>query len=126
VLPAVVKHPQSGELSWFNHATFFHITTLDPVFGEVLLKEFAEEDLPTNTYYGDGSRIENEVAQHIREAYEAEMVPHAWEPGDVVLIDNILTAHARGPYVGPRRILFAMTEPFTRTDAISDSSGVAR
>ena len=66
VLPAVVKHPQSGELSWFNHATFFHVTTLEPVLREVLLEEFAEEDLPTNTYYGDGSRIEPAVLEELR------------------------------------------------------------
>lgn len=114
VLPAVVKHPVSGEFSWFNHATFFHITTLDPVLREVLLEEFAEEDLPTNTYYGDGARIEPEVLEELREAYRQETIAFPWQPGDVMLLDNMLTAHGRGPFSGPRKILVTMADPTDR------------
>jgi alpha-ketoglutarate-dependent taurine dioxygenase len=114
VLPAVVNHPQSGELSWFNHATFFHITTLDPVLREVLLAEFAEEDLPTNTYYGDGSRIEPEVLEELREAYREQTVSFPYEAGDVMLLDNMLTAHGRAPYSGSRKILVAMADAVDR------------
>jgi len=114
VLPALVKHPQSGEFSWFNHATFFHITTLDSVLREVLLQEFAEEDLPTNTYYGDGSRIEPEVLDELREAYRQETVAFPYKAGDVMLLDNMLTAHGRAPYSGPRKILVTMAEAIDR------------
>ena len=116
VLPAVVRHPQSGELSWFNHATFFHITTLDPVLREVLLAEFAEEDLPTNTYYGDGSRIEPEVLEELRDAYRQLTVSFPYKPGDVMLLDNMLTAHGRAPYSGPRKILVMMADALNRDD----------
>jgi alpha-ketoglutarate-dependent taurine dioxygenase len=116
VLPAVVKHPQSGELSWFNHATFFHVTTLDPVFGEVLLEEFAEEDLPTNTYYGDGSRIEPEVLEELREVYRQQTVSFPYQAGDVMLLDNMLTAHGRAPYSGTRKILVAMADAVDRNN----------
>ena len=114
VLPAVVKHPESGELSWFNHATFFHITTLDPVLRDVLLAEFDEEDLPTNTYYGDGSRIEPEVLAELRDAYAQETFSFPYEAGDVMLLDNMLTAHGRAPYSGPRKILVAMADAVNR------------
>jgi alpha-ketoglutarate-dependent taurine dioxygenase len=116
VLPAVVKHPQSGELSWFNHATFFHITTLDPVLREVLLEEFAEEDLPTNTYYGDGSRIEPEVLEELREVYRQQTVSFPYRAGDVMLLDNMLTAHGRAPYSGTRKILVAMADAVDRNN----------
>jgi len=116
VLPAVVKHPQSGELSWFNHATFFHITTLDPVLREVLLEEFAEEDLPTNTYYGDGSRIEPEVLEELREVYRQQTVSFLYRAGDVMLLDNMLTAHGRAPYSGTRKILVAMADAVDRNN----------
>ena len=114
VLPAVVKHPQSGELSWFNHATFFHVTTLEPVLREVLLEEFAEEDLPTNTYYGDGSRIEPAVLEELREAYRQETIAFPWQAGDVMVLDNMLAAHGRGPYTGARKILVTMADPVER------------
>ncbi len=55
VRPAMAFHPESGELVWFNHATFFHVSTLDPAIREPLLKQCGEEDLPNNTYYGDGT-----------------------------------------------------------------------
>ena len=116
VLPAVVKHPQSGELSWFNHATFFHITTLDPMLREVLLEEFAEEDLPTNTYYGDGSPIEPEVLEELREVYRQETVSFPYRAGDVMLLDNMLTAHGRAPYSGTRKILVSMADAVDRNN----------
>lgn len=116
VRPAFATHPRTGETLWFNHATFFHISTLDEATREILLEEFAEEDLPNNTYYGDGSPIEPWVLEHLRDAYEKEMVSFPWQQGDAIILDNMLTAHARSSFVGPRKILFAMAEPITRTD----------
>lgn len=116
VLEAVTKHPRGGVPCWFNHAAFFHVTTLDTVLREVLLEEFAEQDLPTNTYYGDGSQIEPSVLDELREAYRQETIVFPWEAGDVLLLDNMLTAHGRTPYSGPRKVLVAMAEPTNRDD----------
>ena len=114
VREAVIKHPCTGESIWFNHITFFNITTLAPSIRETLLTGFAMEDLPSNSYYGDGSEIEPEVVAQLREAYLQETISFPWQRGDLLLLDNILTAHARAPYSGPRKILVAMAEPFTR------------
>ena len=116
VRPVFGTHPRTGDTLWFNHLTFFHISTLDKTLRDVLTAQLAEEDLPNNTYYGDGTRIEPEVMQELRAAYEAEMVRFQWKRGDVLLVDNMLTAHARGSYSGPRRVLVAMADPVTRTD----------
>jgi alpha-ketoglutarate-dependent taurine dioxygenase len=114
VRPAFATHPHTGELLWFNHATFFHVSTLEAGMREVLMEEFAEEDLPNNTYYGDGSAIEPWVLDHLREAYMNETVSFTWHKGDVIILDNMLTAHSRLSFVGPRKVLFAMAEPITR------------
>jgi alpha-ketoglutarate-dependent taurine dioxygenase len=111
---AITNHPQTGEAVWFNHAAFFHVTTLDPMIREVLLDTFIEEDLPNNTYYGDGSPIELSVLDEIREAYRQERTTFTWREGDVLMLDNMLTAHGRNPYGGPRKILVGMSELFTR------------
>jgi len=116
VLPVVVKHPRTGEMSWFNHATFFHISTLEQSIREVLLEEFEEHDLPTNTFYGDGSSIENSVLDELREIYRQEMICFPWRQGDVLMLDNVLTAHGRAPFVGARRILVGMAEPVSREE----------
>jgi alpha-ketoglutarate-dependent taurine dioxygenase len=116
VRPAFATHPRTGEELWFNHATFFHVTTLDAAMRDVLLEEFDEQDLPNNTYYGDGSPIEPWVLEHLRDAYRQEAVSFPWQKGDTIILDNMLTAHARSSFVGPRKVLFAMAEPITRTD----------
>ena len=74
VRQAVAIHPKTGDIVWFNHAAFFHISTLEPNISEALLAEFLEEDLPHNTYYGDGSPIEPAVLDEIRTAYQQETV----------------------------------------------------
>jgi alpha-ketoglutarate-dependent taurine dioxygenase len=114
VRPAIAKHPQTGDLVWFNHAAFFHVSTLDPRIREGLLEEFEEIDLPNNTYYGDGSPIEPSVLDELRAAYTEEMVSIPWRKGDLLIVDNMLTAHARSPFTGRRKILVAMAEPFDR------------
>lgn len=108
---AVAQHPTTGEMVWFNHAAFFHISTLEPSTREGLLSELAEEDLPNNTYYGDGTPIELSVLEEIREAYRLETVSFVWQKGDILMLDNMLVAHGRNPYLGPRKILVAMAEP---------------
>jgi alpha-ketoglutarate-dependent taurine dioxygenase len=116
VRPATARHPRTGETVWFNHATFFHISTLPAAIREPLLRDFEVDDLPNNTWYGDGAPIEPEVAGHLRQAYMQEMVELPWQEGDVLLIDNMLTAHARNPFTGPRKVVVAMADPHTRDD----------
>ncbi len=111
---SVVTHPKTQEMIWFNQAHLFHISNLDLEVREGLLKLFKEEDLPRNTYYGDGSMIETSVLNEIREAYDQASVSFSWQKGDVLLLDNMLTAHGRKPFVGTRKILVAMGEVFTQ------------
>jgi alpha-ketoglutarate-dependent taurine dioxygenase len=111
--PAIIKHPLTGEMVWFNHATFFHVSTLEAKIRNYLLSNFAEKDLPTNTYYGDGSPIEPEVLEHLRQVYQQQMVSFTWEKGDVLMLDNMLAIHARNSFVPPRKILVGMAEPYT-------------
>jgi alpha-ketoglutarate-dependent taurine dioxygenase len=121
VLPAVSRHPRTGEPVWFNHATFFHYTTLDPWVQEALFEEFErEEDFPTNTYYGDDSPIEPQIVERLREIYHQQTVSFAWERGDVLALDNMMAAHGRAPYRGERRILVGMSEPTSRQGLACD------
>lgn len=112
---ALVRHPRTGEELWFNHGFFFNVRALEPESARTaLLETCAEKDLSTNTYFGDGGTIPDEVIEELRRAYQAEAVAFPWQRGDVLLIDNMLTAHARAPYSGPRKVLVAMSEAFRR------------
>ncbi|MFB2772371.1 amino acid adenylation domain-containing protein [Pelatocladus sp. BLCC-F211] len=112
IRPAIAQHPKTGEMVWFNHVVFWHVSSLQTEFREKFFSEFTEEDLPYNTFYGDGSPIEDSVIAEIREAYQQEMIVYPWQKGDILMLDNMLTAHARNPYSGSRKILTAMGEPF--------------
>ena len=114
VRPALVQHPVLHESIWFNHVTFFHVSTLAPSVRAMLVEEYGEENLPTNTYYGDGSPIEPDVLHQLRAAYKAETVSFQWEQGDLLVLDNMLVSHGRAPFQGERKVLVAMADPVNR------------
>lgn len=106
--PALAVHPVTGEAVWFNHAAFFHVSRLAPQVRAGLLEQHGEAGLPTNTYYGDGGTIEPAALDGLRAAYAAETVSQPWQRGDVLLVDNLLVAHGREPFTGPRQVVVSM------------------
>src|SRR5262249_6292879 len=110
VRPAILRHPETGEPCWFNHGAFFHVSGLDPEVRQTLLRSFGEENLPYNTYYGDGSAITDENSARVRKAYDECTVAVPWHTGDIMMLDNMLAAHGRMPFTGARKVLVAMSE----------------
>lgn len=108
---AVARHPRTGEAVWFNHATFFHVSTLDDAVRERLLAGLGEDDLPNNTFYGDGAPIEPEVAEYLRRSYLREKTAFAWRQHDILMLDNMLVSHGREPFEGPRLVTAGMADP---------------
>lgn len=106
--PGVINHPVTGERHWFNQANLFHVSNFEPRHRERLLRLFGEDRLPTHAYFGDGSKISDEEIETVRNVLWNESVFFPWEHGDVLILDNYLTAHGRNSYEGPRRILVAM------------------
>lgn len=113
VRQVMVQHPQTGETIWFNHAHMFHVSNLQPAVRESLLSEFAQDELPRNAFYGDGTPIDDAVLEHIRQVYQDTAVSFPWQKGDVLLVDNILASHGREPFEGPRTVLVAMADLHT-------------
>lgn len=113
VRDAVHRHPTTGEQMWFNHVAFFHVSTLREEIREGLSELFGPDGLPNNTYFGDGGTIPDDMVDHIRTCYRAASTRFDYRSDDVLVIDNMLAAHAREPYSGARRIAVAMAEPAT-------------
>lgn len=121
VRPAVIAHPQTGEMSWFNQAQHWHLSCLDQATRKSLTSVFAERDLPRNCYYGDGSPIEDAVMNEILALYQQLEVSFSWRRNDIMLLDNVLTAHARNSFAGKRKLLVAMGEMLTFAEAHYES-----
>jgi hypothetical protein len=120
VRPAVAKHPKTGDMVWFNQAVQFHPSVFGEVIYRSLLTTMAEDDLPTYACYGDSSQIEIRSLNEIHRLLEQEAIVFPWREGDLLLLDNMLVAHGRLPFEGPRKILVAMGEPMSRKDIAAE------
>lgn len=109
VRPATIVHPETGEEVWFNQATGFHPSELDTETYQELISLMPEDEFRLNSYYGDGSPFDADALNHIRAVLQEETVAVNWQKGDVLVLDNILTAHGRASFSGDRKILLAMT-----------------
>jgi alpha-ketoglutarate-dependent taurine dioxygenase len=107
ICAATATHPETGEEVWFNQAHGFHESVLDAETRAAL--RAAHEKPRLNSYFGDGSPICGLMLEHVRGVLRAETVPHRWQAGDILILDNILTAHGRMPFMGTRKIILAMT-----------------
>lgn len=107
-LQATLEHPVTKQKSWFNQAHLFHRSAISQEQQETMLNALGINMLPRNTYYGDGSEIEEDVLQNIRAAYAKCETAFAWQTGDILVLDNILMAHGRRPYQGDRKIVVSM------------------
>jgi alpha-ketoglutarate-dependent taurine dioxygenase len=114
---AVVRHPVTGRRCFFNQVAFLNEWTIDPEVREYLVEMYGEEGLPFNTRFGGGEPLTEEIVELINTVYEAHTVREPWQAGDLMLVDNIRTAHSREAYEGPREILVGMAEPVRLSDA---------
>jgi alpha-ketoglutarate-dependent taurine dioxygenase len=112
--PAVIGHPVTGVDCWFNQIAFLNEWTMAPEIREYLLDVYGPDGLPFTTRFGDGSPIDEGIIETINAGYEAHTVSSPWQVGDLMLIDNIRTAHSTQPYQGDRQIVVAMAEPVRR------------
>ncbi|MRW93281.1 amino acid adenylation domain-containing protein [Duganella sp. FT80W] len=114
--PAVITHPVTGERVFFNQVQLHHVSCLEEDGRNDLLSLVGAERMPRQVYFGDGSVIPDQTMAIIGQAYEDCAVRFDWRKGDVVMLDNMLAAHARDPFEGPRKIVVAMGAMFNRAD----------
>ena len=107
---AVVRHPVTGQRCWFNQIGFLNEWTMAPEVHEYLVDMYGADGLPFNTRFGDGEPIGADVVQLLNNAYEANTVREPWQAGDLLLVDNVRTAHSREAFTGPREILVGMSD----------------
>jgi alpha-ketoglutarate-dependent taurine dioxygenase len=124
--PAVCIHPQTRDLVWFNQAQSYLGAAVEhrrfatrawaarrrfEAFAYwiiwLVLKVFEPSrwikkyNYPT---FGDGSKISTVDIRHICDVTARNTVYFRWQEGDLLVLDNILTAHGRMPYKGSRSV----------------------
>ena len=105
---AVITHPVTGEKAWFNQAEHWHAALNRIKFWDA--DAAADVDrLPAHCAYGDGEPIDQADLETIVAVTKSAERTFDWARGDLLMLDNLITAHGRRPFAGARRILVAMT-----------------
>ncbi|CDG82374.1 taurine catabolism dioxygenase TauD, TfdA family protein [Janthinobacterium agaricidamnosum NBRC 102515 = DSM 9628] len=107
----VERHPVTGEMVWFNQAHLFHASNLQAEVRESLEDMLGADNLPRNVCFADGSAIPDAMLEQVRAVLQSNTVMFPWQAGDILMLDNMLVAHARTPFSGPRKVVVAMAQP---------------
>ncbi|MEV0372444.1 TauD/TfdA family dioxygenase [Streptomyces sp. NPDC050636] len=113
---AVIRHPITGRRCWFNQIAFLNEWTLAPEVREYLVEVYGADGLPFNTRFGGGDPIDEDVVKLLNKVYEANTAREPWQVGDLMLVDNIRTAHSREPFEGSRDVLVGMADSVRVSD----------
>ena len=108
---AVVHHPVTGEECWFNDVGFFAKWSVDTAERELMLGAFGARGLPFDTRFGGGGEIDEPSWRAVLDAYDSVLGTVPWRPGDLLVVDNVLTAHGREPYAGEREVAVVPADP---------------
>jgi alpha-ketoglutarate-dependent taurine dioxygenase len=108
---AFATHPRRGDRVYFNHilTQIMDPGWLGPGYDAYLdLYDRANRPRPYHVTYGDGSAINEADYRAVADGLSKVVVSFPWRRGDVMVIDNIYTAHGRNPYTGHRDVQVAL------------------
>ncbi|HET9359032.1 MAG TPA: TauD/TfdA family dioxygenase [Vicinamibacterales bacterium] len=117
--PGVITHPRTGELVFFNQVRLHHVSCLPAAYRESTLSMFAQDDLPRNVVFGDGTPITDDEIAQVGLAFDKAVVDAPWQKGDIMMLNNMLVAHGRRPFKGKRKIVVAMADMWKVEDVQS-------
>jgi len=91
VRPALVYHPETKELLWFNHSHHNHKSWYEDIY------DFTDptEGTPFHTTFANNEPIPRELIETIRSVLWKNSCVVKMRTGDVMLLDNMLCGHGR-------------------------------
>ena len=89
---------------------------MSPEVHEYLVDVYGADGLPFNTRFGNGDPIGADIVEVINEVYEAHTTHEPWQSGDLLIVDNVRSAHSREPFEGAREVLVGLADPVRLAD----------
>lgn len=108
LMDAFTTHPETGERLYRN------VIHVDPASGfsdalpaerrAKIMKVIERQAMPTGFYLGDGSALDAADREALKAVFADLETKWQWHSGDIMLLDNLLTAHGRNPFSGLREV----------------------
>lgn len=98
--PVVLAHSLTRELTWFNQAHLFPSRSRVGSSAALRWRDAAGRSWSASVRHADGSAVDPSLLAAVQGAFEQAQLVVPWEPGDVLLLDNELTAHGWHPIAG--------------------------
>ena len=106
VQPPAVRHPDSGEPTWFCNV-HSHSSKLrrdrEEVYGKERFESGASRINKSDMFYGDDAVISDDDLETLDKATVSNIEYVKMQPGDVVLVDNYMAMHGRNVFEGTRK-----------------------
>lgn len=107
-VPAVISHPVTQERVFFSPSHRWHVSNAGREAWRTAVASGTEFGLYHACRFEDGTPLDVDALDEIREVIRRESITVMLEPGDVIVLDNVLMLHGRLPYEGNRLLLTAM------------------
>lgn len=106
---AFTPHPVTGERIYRSniHLDLYsdrELAKLPREVREPIQEMFGNQVIKSGIYLGDGTELSDEEIDIFTSLFDRHEVSWLWQPGDIMLLDNLLTAHGRNPYEGTRDV----------------------
>lgn len=103
----VLQHPTSGEEIWFNQLAqqrFWSPHNLGAALASEFQSIYSGKPKPYAACYGGGDEVDATDIDALFPIYDALTIAFPWQDGDVMILDNLFTAHGRNPFTGSRNV----------------------
>ena len=112
---AFTPHPVTAELIYRSNIhldlyTDRALAELPKAVREPIQEMFYNQVVKSGIYLGDGTALSEEEVETFNALFDKHEVSWDWQPGDIMLLDNLLTAHGRNPFYGNRDIQVGLLE----------------
>lgn len=111
--PATTVHPETGEKLYFNqlNSQIQNAYTIGEERAALLREHYGDHTAPPYAVrFGNGDPVTEEDYLAVRALFEGRKISFPWQAGDVMLLDNRLTAHGRHPFTGERDVQVMLFE----------------